>query len=87
MSTNSSPTGWSRCASPVVPMDKRAYDERPCVRCGRRYRKSHHKTTPTPEFCADCRSADPWCVWEMSELDDLGYPASLGYGDRQDVAS
>jgi hypothetical protein len=77
----------NRTASPIVPMDKKAKDSIACARCGFVYLKSHHKGTPTPEFCRDCRDSDPWCVWEMSPLDDLGYPASLGYGERLDVAS
>jgi hypothetical protein len=83
MSTNSLPRGArpSRVASPVVVMDRQAKDQIACKRCGRRYHQSHHKGTPTPEFCRDCRESDPWCVWEMSDLDHLGYPASLRYGE------
>lgn len=88
MSTNSQTRGLpSRHASPIVPRYRKTANQAACNRCGRPFHQSHHKDTPTPEFCRDCRDADPWCVWEMSPLDELGYPASLGYGNQLDVAS
>lgn len=68
--------------SPPFPMDKKAANSVSCRRCGRVYEKSHHKATPTPEFCRDCRESDPWCIalfmgWDPVPLDRLGYPATL----------
>lgn len=88
MSTGRYSRADSRHAAPLVAMDKRAANSIACLRCGRKYEKSHHANTPTPEFCADCRSADPWCItammgWADEPLDRLNYPLALGYGDDQ----